>query len=251
MASFYFDGNKRRIYEVPTGSGSNYTLSVDGYRIYTPVGTGEAIVRFDVQRDLWSRFQDYVNIYKWSTIAFTRSGGNFRGYDELGNPRYQTNDFNLLTSIGWKIVLANYKHEVIFRGNLFTDDGDTLFDIARLTAQGIVPRIEGYDSFQTYEISSGGGGGFTATDRANLQAIKTKTDQLIFDSGVIVSTSNIVSAINNSQLGLTLDDIYTLLGFKPGVPLTASTTLHSAGGKKLLVSVDTVSSTTTITRNDA
>lgn len=154
MSSFYFDGNKLRIYEVPTNS--SYVVDANGYRIYSPNGVGENIVYFDVQRDLWSRFQDYAQDNSWTQLAFNRTGGGFRGLDELGNPRYQTNDFQLRTSEGWRIVLANYPHEAVFRGNLFKDGSGELFDYARLTVHGVVPRLEGYDSLQSYFIATGG-----------------------------------------------------------------------------------------------
>jgi hypothetical protein len=53
-----------------------------------------------------------------------------------------------------------------------------------------------------------------------------------------------------AQMGTQIDDTFTLYGFKPGSPLTATTTQHTAGGKRLLVSVDEPSGTTTITRDD-
>ena len=185
---------------------ATFVVDEDGYRIYTPTGSPEALVRFDVQRDLWSRFQDYAAIFSWTNLPFIRTGGGFRGYDELGNPLYQTNDYTLKTSKGWRIVLANYPHEVVFRGNLLSDDqGASLFDTARLTAQGIVPRLSGFDSLQTYTVAGeGGGGSFTTGDRARLfaiptnpllassylapdnagvAAIRTKTDQLNFTDG--------------------------------------------------------------------
>lgn len=156
MASFFFDGNNRRIYEVPTNG--TYTVDQDGYRLY--VGQGGSIeknVRLDVQRDLWSRFQDWVNANKWSTIALSRSGGNLRGFDEFSNPVYQTNDFSLVTSLGWKMIVANYPHELILRGNLFSDDGAELFDFSHVTVPGAYVRLEGADSLQVYRTSVGSG----------------------------------------------------------------------------------------------
>lgn len=161
MASFYIDGNKLRIYEVPDTS--TFTVDGNGYRIYTPTGSPDPLVRFDVQRDLWSRFQDWVEVNSWALLAFSRSGGGFRGFDTLGNAIYQTNDYRLLTSVGWKIVLANYPHEVVFRGNLFTDDGASLFDNARITSPGVMARLEGFDSLQPYLVAGGSGGGGSGT----------------------------------------------------------------------------------------
>lgn len=156
MPEFFFDGNTKRIYEVPDNS---TFIVVSGYRIYTPIGVGAALVLIDIQRDLWSRFQDYTVVNPWVEIAFSRTGGAFRRLDASGGSLFQTNDFILLTSIGWRIVLANYQHEVVLQGNLRSDDGSSLFDNSRLTANGVVPRLEGFDSLQTYTVSSGGGGG--------------------------------------------------------------------------------------------
>ncbi|MEL7503180.1 MAG: hypothetical protein AAFN18_12000 [Cyanobacteria bacterium J06554_6] len=155
MASFFFDGNNRRIYEVPTNG--TYTVDQDGYRLYVGQGSPEKNVRLDVQRDLWSRFQDWVNSNKWSTIALSRSGGNLRGFDEFNNPVYQTNDFSLVTSLGWKLIVANYPHELILRGNLFSDDGAELFDFSHVTVPGAYVRLEGADSLQVYRTNVGSG----------------------------------------------------------------------------------------------
>jgi len=161
MSEFFFDGNTKRIYEVPDNS--TFTV-VSGYRIYTPIGAGAELVLIDIQRDLWSRFQDYTAANPWVVIAFSRTGGAFRRLDENGGSLFQTNDFTLLTSIGWRIVLANYQHEVVLQGNLRSNDGSSLFDNSRLTANGVVPRLEGFDSLQTYTVSSGGGGGATPSE---------------------------------------------------------------------------------------
>lgn len=184
MASFYFDGNKLRIYEVPTGA--SFTVDSNGYRIYNG-GTNAALIRFDVQKDLWSRFQDWVSVNSWAYLAFTRTGGGFRGFDELGNEKYQTNDFTLITSSGWRIVLANYPHETIFRGNLFSDSSASLFDNSRLTVHGIIPRLEGFDSLQTYLASASGG---SATPSQIAKAVEDQLDpqlQLIKDQATIAA----------------------------------------------------------------
>ena len=173
MASFYIDGDRRRIYEVPT----SFNLSIDefGYRIYTPNGIGESSVTLDIQRDLWSRFVDYQDSLKWTTIALTRAGGALRGVDQLGNNVYQTNDFQLRTSLQWRIVIANYAHELVLVGNLFADSATPLFDYERITVPGAYVRIAGADSLQTYQVATGSG--VTPSDVTAIRdAVRTDLD---------------------------------------------------------------------------
>lgn len=182
MPGLLFDGNKRRIYEVPgdtLGADFTYTTDAQGFRVYVPIGQGPAQITFDAQRDIWSRFQEYFDQNKWTTIALTRSGGASRGFDDQGNEIFQTNDFTLDTPNGWRLVLANYDHETIFRGNLFSgSDSISLLDYSRITA--IPPprsRVSGFDALITYAISTGGSGGnFTNSDRQDLQQTLANTN---------------------------------------------------------------------------
>lgn len=163
IGSIFIDGDLKRIYEVPPDS--SFTLS-GGFRIYVPndLGTAPEIVLLNVQKDIWSRAVDWwASGHDWTAFPFLRSGGAFRGNDSLGNPKFATNDYTFAWLNGWAFVLADYTHECQFRGNLFSDGSNgELFDIARLTTQPI-PRIDGFDSLQTYLVS--GSGGFTQTDR--------------------------------------------------------------------------------------
>lgn len=184
MATLYFDGDRRRIYEVPI-SGS-YTTDADGYRVYTPSGAGEAIVYYDVQRDFWSRFQDYQFENKWTTLALSRSGGSQRGFDELGNAVFQTNDFTLNTGEGWRLVLANYDHEVIFNGNLFSGSSSSLFDYARVSAiPPPRPRLQGSDALLTYQVDGTGSGLSTgqASDLAATAALANRLAAMLGNTG--------------------------------------------------------------------
>ena len=160
MASptFFFDGVKKRIYEVP--SGASYVLN-DGYRVYNGGTFSYPLMEVDVKKDLWSRWVDWHSLNDWALFAFSRSGGNLRPTGE-----YAPADFSLLTSLGWRIVLANYPHETIFYGNLFPEGSDSLFDISRLTADGVVPRLQGSANLLTYN-TSGGAGGATAEEVAD------------------------------------------------------------------------------------
>jgi hypothetical protein len=159
MASptWFFDGDNRRIYEVPPSS--SFVL-VGGYRVYDG-GTNAPVLTADVKSDLWSRWVDWMAAGNdWSLKAFTRSGGNLRPTGE-----YASADFQLRTDAGWRLVLANYPHETIITGNLFAVGSDSLFDNARLTADGIVPRLQGSANLLTYNTNSGGGyAGPTAAD---------------------------------------------------------------------------------------
>lgn len=147
MASptWFFDGDKRRIYEVPPSA--TFTL-VGGYRVYG-AGLGAAIMTADVKADLWSRWVDWMaEGNDWSLPAFDRSGGNLRPTGE-----YASADFQLLTDTGWRLVLANYPHETIITGNLFPVGADSLFDTTRLTVSGVVPRLQGSANLLTYNTS--------------------------------------------------------------------------------------------------
>jgi len=107
--------------------------------------------------EFWSRFTDYHNENKWAALAFDKTGGAFR-FIEGGVPVYATADYRLIND--WLIVLADYTHEFIINGNLFPNTSTGLsFDTVRTKAQGVVPRINSADSFQSVS------GGFTQADR--------------------------------------------------------------------------------------
>ena len=145
--TLYFDGVKRRIYEVPPGA--SYITDVNGYRIYDGGTLNAPLMTIDVKKDMWSRWIDWHALNDWALLAFSKSGGAQRP-----NGSYQTADFTLLTQSGWRFVMANYPHETVFYGNLQSEGSDTLFDISRLTAQGIMPRLVGSDALLTYNTGS-------------------------------------------------------------------------------------------------
>lgn len=148
--TWFFDGDKRRIYEVPPGAG--YTLSPGGLRVYDQ-GAGTAIMAVDVKRDLWSRWVDWMAAGNdWSLPAFDRQGGNLRPTGEFASV-----DFTLITTSGWRLVLANYPHETILAGNLFPQGADSLFDFTPITANGVVPRLQGSANLLTYNLAGGSG----------------------------------------------------------------------------------------------
>ena len=76
-----------------------------------------------------------------------------------------------MTASGWRYVLANYPHETIFYGNLFAEGTDSLFDFSRLTAVGVVPRLQGSANLLTFNTTGGGGGGSAPTAAENAAAV--------------------------------------------------------------------------------
>lgn len=146
--TWFFDGDLRVAYEVPPGA--SFVMSGQ-YRVYDGGPAESPILSVDVQRDLWSRWVDWHALNDWAAPAFARSGGNLRPTGE-----YAPADFTLLTSLGWRLVLADYPHETIFAGNLFPEGADSLFDNARLTVPGIVPRLSGSANLLTYRFTTGG-----------------------------------------------------------------------------------------------
>lgn len=147
--TWFFDGVLRRIYEVPPGA--SFTTDGNGYRIYDGGPAPAAVLTVDVKKDQWSRWVDWHALHDWALLAFAVSGGTLRPTGE-----YAPADFSLLTASGWRIVLANYPHETIFYGNLFPEGSDSLFDNARLTEVGIVPRLQGSANLLTYSYATGG-----------------------------------------------------------------------------------------------
>jgi hypothetical protein len=152
--SIYIDGDLRRIYEVPDDS--MYTTDGNGYRKYVAndLQAADKTPMLDVQRDVWSRYVDWYNAHLWSTRAMTRSGGAQRGVDDIGNPVYATNDYQMRVSIGWQFVPADYPHVLTLVGNYLSDTADPLFDSARIASPGVIAYIRMADSLQTYQVGS-------------------------------------------------------------------------------------------------
>ena len=155
--NWYFDGDLRRIYEVPPHP--TYTTDPNGYRIYTSTDpSADALVYVNIKKDLWSRWVDWAYTHQWGLLAFSRSGGAFRGYDEQGNELYQSVDFTLLNDNGWKIVLANYPHETRFKGNLYAQSDNSIFDNDRIDCvPPPIARLEGAADLLSYIVNTGSG----------------------------------------------------------------------------------------------
>jgi len=160
----YFDGDLRRIYEVPENS--SFTVDGEGYRVYVPDDVGSASTNTVLTTTfLWSRYVDWHSANLWSTRAYRKDGGNFRFNDDLGNPVFNGFDIRLIN--GWELVPANYPHVWLVFGNLFGDEVTGRdFDTERLTAQGVSPRVRFADSLQT--VSTGSATGLTAQQEITL-----------------------------------------------------------------------------------
>lgn len=231
--SWYFDGDKLRIYEVPPSP--SFTVDGDGFRIYTTSNPGAyATVTSDIQKDLWSRWVDWILENDWSQIAFSRSGGDLRGFDSLGNPVYQSVDFKLRTDLGWRIVLANYPHENIMTGNLYATDTASLFDTSRLTAQGVVPRLSGSADLLVYQTTTGGS---TYTPAQIATAVRQELD---------VEMTRINTHLTDAKFTM-LMELYDLMGLDPTKPLVVTNTSRTAGAISQTIVTNT--NQTTMTRS--
>lgn len=163
MPSLYFDGDKRRIYEVPDLS--SYVTDGNGYRVYTPDDIPSAPEQIEFSAfDLWSRAVDFMNANKWALAVFDLKGGAFRYTDGLGADVYALPDIRLIN--GWAYVPADYKHKTLLIGNIYPNVADGLdFDTDRITAQGVSPRIQFNDRGER-SIIAGSGNAPTAQENA-------------------------------------------------------------------------------------
>ncbi len=181
MASLFFDGDLRRVYEVPEPPFS-FTVDGNGYRIYTPDNIpGAATEVFVDTTVLWSRWVDYHNVNKWATLALGRAGGAFRFTDQDGNDIFAT--FDLRWTNDWLLVPANYDHKFTVLGNLFPNlagvNAGEDFDTTRLSTFGVSPRIQFADSLQRVVVSTTGGIGDSDKDD-----VATRTRDLLLSTEV-------------------------------------------------------------------
>lgn len=204
--TWFFDGDLRCIYEVPPGA--SFTTDGDGYRVYDSGSAPAAVLTVDVKKDLWSRWIDWQALNDWALLAFSRSGGSLRPTGE-----YAPADFQLLTSVGWRLVLANYPHETIFYGNLFPEGGDSLFDNARLTEVGVVPRLQGSANLLTYSYATSGANAGEIADAVWQHAM-------------------------GAALAARLAEVWGRLGLDAGKPVTQGNTQISFGDIVLALALD-------------
>lgn len=154
--TIFIDGDKKRIYEVPDLS--SFIVDGSGYRIYTPdslIGRTNEFVQLNFQQDIWSRFQDWHKDNEWSSVAIGRSGGASRGSVDASEV-FASNDYSMLTAVGWALVPANYPHILEIFGNLLADQQDvSVFDADRITSLGVFANVRMADSLQTVVSGSG------------------------------------------------------------------------------------------------
>lgn len=160
LGEYFFDGDKRCIYEAPTVN-FQFTTDGNGYRIYTPIDESTAPkVIYNDMRILWSRYVDFMDALPWPKKVFEKTGGASRGLDGEGNETFATIDFFIINN--WKLVPANYLHDSWWIGNVLAKDTEhplsDFFDVSRQTVMHAIG-VRGADSFQSYVIN-----GATNTD---------------------------------------------------------------------------------------
>lgn len=149
----YFDGDLRRVYEVPAQS--TFTTDGQGYRAYVPIYAGDVATEITTT-ELWSAWVDWHSLNLWSTLALDKSGGDAR-FEDDGGTVYATFDLRLMN--GWQIVPADYPHRMVVQGNLFPDANlGEEFDTSRTTSHGVSPRIYFADSLQVLRTTVEGAG---------------------------------------------------------------------------------------------
>lgn len=232
--TWFFDGDLRVAYEVPPNS--TFTVDGNGYRIYTPVNplTAPAVLTVDVKKDLWSRWVDWYSTALWSIEAFSRSGGTLRPTGE-----YAPADFQLMTSFGWRLVLANYPHETIFYGNLFPEGSDSLFDNSRLSVVGVVPRLQGSANLLTYNYATSG-------NQYTLSEIGAAVRLELAPELDHIQTLQNGMGLDSTQAQMLLE-IYRLYGLDPTKPLVVTNTSRVAGAE-IVQTINSNDSQTVITR---
>ena len=139
FGDFFFDGNKRKIYEAPLGF--SYVLDGDGYRIYTPDDEPNApLDLIYTTYDLWSRSVDFIEANSWSMLCFTLDGGAYRYTDQFSEKKYSLIDIRFVND--WAYVPCDYRHNTYIRGNCFPNKATNIdFDTDRITQLGVSPRI--------------------------------------------------------------------------------------------------------------
>ena len=219
-----------------------YNFNGTTKRITLTGGTTEFITN-----DLYSRWKDWVRAGNANFLAaFDTIGG-----ESIGGG--QTAGFYLFLINGWSIVPAAVGTLTVV-GNLVRspDDlsGEPVF-------QQIGQQIQIIQRSSAVAIGYEAGGGTTITPAQiwsyATRSLTTAGNQAIA-SEIWTSQTNTFTTLGTvgqliAQVGTQVDESYTFYGFKPGSPLVATITQHTAGGKRLLVSVDEGTQTTTITRD--
>lgn len=230
MPTVYIDSDLRRIYEVPDVP-HTWVDAGGGLRRYTPdnPGAAPALVQMDLLADIyspWVRHRD-VDDGDYAPIAFDRSGGAIIDVD---TQQQAPTELSFRNDRGWRMVLANYEHEVQITGNLRPFDKNVLmFDTTPHTVCGSYPRIESSANLLVRTVETGVSG-LTASESADLAQIDT------------------VAALVTQMQGL-VDELHKIQGLSAGNPMTVTPALRSAAGINLSISGDGQSSTT-VTRSE-
>lgn len=153
MPAIFIDSDRRRIYEVP-GVAHTVTLDGGGYRRYTPTVAAPIRTTYGLLQDIYSEWvRDRAdNDSDYAPLAFRQAAGDTNMY--------------LRNDLGWRIVPANYAHEMRVLGNLEAQDPLlSLFDVAPLTALGAYPYVR---SAAEYLLIKTGDSGLTSEEAAKL-----------------------------------------------------------------------------------
>ena len=140
FGEFFFDGDKKCIYEAPT-TGFQFFTDVNGYRIYTPIDEPSAPQDLIYTTyELWSRSVDFHLANLWCELIFSIAGGAYRYTDQYLEEKFSLIDLRFLND--WAYVPSNYPHNTYLRGNLFPNEATNIdFDVSRIDIQGVSPRI--------------------------------------------------------------------------------------------------------------
>ena len=139
FGDFFFDGDKKKIYEAPVGF--SYVLDGNGFRIYTPDDEPSAPIQLLFSTyELWSRYVDYMDAIEWAYRALNISGGAYRYTDQFNEDKYSLIDLRLIND--WAYVQADYPHTTFIKGNLFPNESNNvIFDSTRISRQGVIPSV--------------------------------------------------------------------------------------------------------------
>lgn len=139
MADFLFDGPNKIITE--------------------PAGAG-ALTQFDVDRDIYSAWKRWADDNAQFLPAFIVEGGT-----PIGATGLFTGTTFILTN-GWKIKPADFDHQLLLNGNIFSDDG-----IVGVPADTASATVVINASTQAQGVSTSGGT-FTNADRVALETAR-------------------------------------------------------------------------------
>ncbi|MEO1208594.1 MAG: hypothetical protein AAFX78_03545 [Cyanobacteria bacterium J06638_20] len=213
-----------------------FTFDASTKRITETAEPGNpAVVDYNLFTDLFVPLADWwVGGNLSINFPFREEGGNLLYRDNLNNPVYGPTVFFLQNQLGqgWRIVPANYDHEIRFVAASFLPQVDStpLFDLTGITAKVIFrPDLAlaqaGY--FLSGDGGSGGNGDATAANQAT----------------ILTSISTLDAKVVELQNRLTPTRAANL----DSIPVIADDTAALARGD---ISVDTTTNTLTLRKPD-